>query len=358
MNLDAVDTPCLCIDLDAFEANVVRMVALCRAQGIGWRPHSKGFKSVAVGKRLIEAGAIGLTCAKLGEAEVFGAAGIKDLLIANLVVGPGKVERLVKLRRIADPIVCFDHLDQAKPISEAMQQAGLKVRCLIDLEIGMHRSGVAPSEAVAFAKRLAELPGLELAGVMGYEGHLLLLADPAEKAAKIHAALDSLVATAESLKSAGLPCPIISCGGTGSLPLCAEHSGVTEVQAGGVMFMDRFYRERCHVGEFRNALFLISTVVSRPAPERAIIDAGRKTMNMELALPYVPGREDIRVKNLSAEHGILDLDPSAYELRIGDRLRFIPGYVDLTVVLHNEFLAVRGNRVEAVWPLEARGKLT
>jgi D-serine deaminase-like pyridoxal phosphate-dependent protein len=187
---------------------------------------------------------------------------------------------------------------------------------------------------------------------------LLLLADPAEKAAKIHAALDVLVQTADALNAAGLPCPIVSCGGTGSLPLCAEHAGITEVQAGGVMFMDRFYREKCHVGDFRNALFLVSTVVSRPAPERAIIDAGRKTMNLELALPYVPGRENIRVKHLSAEHGTLDLDPSANELRIGDRLRFIPGYVDLTVVLHNEFLAVRGNRVEAVWPLEARGKLT
>jgi D-serine deaminase-like pyridoxal phosphate-dependent protein len=313
---------------------------------------------VDVARRLIAAGAIGLTCAKLGEAEVYAAAGIRDLLIANLLVGPQKVVRLVKLRRIADPIVCFDSLAQAEPIGRAMREAGLRVRAVLEIDIGMHRVGVLPDEpTLALARQVTKIPGIELAGVMGYEGHLLMLDDPAEKEAKIRAALTQLTQTRDLLVQHGIACPTVSCGGTGSFATCVSQPGITEIQCGGAIFMDAFYRFKCHVAQFRYALKVIATVVSRPAPDRAIIDAGRKTMNMELAMPFVLGREDIHVVSLSAEHGILRLDPSAQELKIGQRLEIVPGYSDFTCVLHDRYYALRGDVVEGIWSLQARGKL-
>jgi D-serine deaminase-like pyridoxal phosphate-dependent protein len=362
---DDLDTPALCIDLDAFEANVAAAVALCRKHQVAWRPHAKCHKSPDIARRLLDAGAIGLTCAKLGEAEVFAAAGVPDLLVANLVVGPRKVERLVELRRRADPIICLDHIDQATPISRAMDEAGLKVRAILEIDVGLHRVGVQPGKpAVELARRVADLPGIELAGIMGYEGHLLLIEDQKEKAAKIKAALGLLGETRRDFDKAGLPCPIVSCGGTGSLPFAVKQSGITEIQAGGVIFMDAFYRHMCRIEDFQYALFLIATVISRPAPERAIIDAGRKTMNTEITPPRVRLddsmgglRGDIEVTRLSAEHGELKLDAAAQALRIGDRLEFIPGYGDLTTVLHNKFYVLQNDRLVDIWPLAARGRL-
>jgi D-serine deaminase-like pyridoxal phosphate-dependent protein len=355
---DDLDTPALCLDLAAFEANIRDAVALCRRSGIGWRPHAKCHKSPDIGRRLIDAGAIGLTCAKLGEAEVFAAGGIHDLLIANPIAGPRKVERLVALRRKSDPIVCLDHLDQALPINNAMQAAGQRVRALIEIDIGLDRVGVAPGPAtVALARQISSLPGIKLAGIMGYEGHLLTIEDQAEKGTKIREALTQLTDTRKLIEQASIPCPIVSCGGTGSFPFAVLQPGITEVQAGGLIFMDAFYRERCKIGHFRIALTLLTTVVSRPAPDLAIIDAGRKTMNIEIAMPVVRGRDDIRVDRLSAEHGILKLDPSAQNLKIGDRLELVLGYGDLTTVLHNQFYALKDGLLHDVWPLTGRGRL-
>lgn len=355
---DELDTPSLLLDLDLFEGNVAQAIAVCRQHGVSWRPHAKCHKSPDIGRRLIEAGAIGLTCAKLGEAEMFAAAGIPDLLIANYIVGPRKVERLVALRRTADPIVIFDHIDQALPISRAMAESGQSVRAILEVDIGLDRAGVQPGKpAVELAKKVVELPGIEFVGVMGYEGHLLTIDDHGEKAARICASLNKLNETVERLEAAGIRCPIVSCGGTGSLPFSAAHPGITELQAGGVIFMDAFYRYKCHLENFRFALTILVTVVSRPAPDRAIIDAGRKTMNMEIAMPQVMGRDDITVDRLSAEHGALKLGPTARDLKIGDRLELIPGYGDLTTVLHNQFFVLKDDRLVDIWPLTARGKL-
>ena len=356
--IDDLDTPVLCVDLDAMESNIRELAGACRQQGVAWRPHAKCHKSIDVGRKLIAAGAIGLTCAKLGEAEVFAAAGIKDLLIANELVGPQKVRRLVELRRIANPVFCIDHLDQARPISDAMQAAGLRVRAVLEINIGMNRAGILPGEpALALANEVKNLPGIELSGVMAWEGHLVIIEDQTEKQTRIRAALSQLMATRDLLVSEGIPCPIVSCGGTGSYPTSLTHPGVTEIEAGGAIFMDSFYRRKCRISAFQLALKVVATVVSRPAPERAIIDAGRKTMNMEMAMPFIDGRDDIEVKSLSAEHGTLILAPSAQNLRIGDRLEVIPGYSDFTNVLHDQFYALRGNRIEAIWPLQGRGKL-
>jgi D-serine deaminase-like pyridoxal phosphate-dependent protein len=232
------------------------------------------------------------------------------------------------------------------------------VRTVIEVDIGMSRAGVAPGvPALRLASRLIELPGLEFCGVMGYEGHLLRIADPEEKRERIRAALGELVATKVMIEKAGIACPIVSCGGTGSYWHSIEVPGVTEVQAGGAVFMDAFYRHCCNVPDLAYAMTVLTTVVGRPTPDRAIIDAGRKTVHHDFHKPLVVGHDDIVVEHLSAEHGILRLEPSAHALRIGERLEMIPGYSDLTTVLHDHMFGFRQGRLEVVWPLAGRGRL-
>jgi D-serine deaminase-like pyridoxal phosphate-dependent protein len=356
--VEELDTPALCIDLDAFEANIAKMAALCREHGIQWRPHAKAHKSPQIAQKLVEAGAIGVTCAKLSEAEVMAVGGIRDILVANQIAGPAKMRRLANVARQCDLIVTIDHADQVGPISRAMADAGLNVRAIIEVDIGLHRAGVAPEHAVELGKLVDAAPGITLAGIMGYEGHLLTLTDLDEKERKIREALGLLVEVRDRYVEAGLPCPIVSAGGTGSYSITMRCPGITELQAGGLIFMDAFYRYRCHVTEFQHALKLYVTVVSRPTPNRAIVDAGRKAHFVDHQPSFVVGYEDsARFTRLSAEHGELELDEPARGLKIGDRLELVPGYSDMTNVLHNEFYGIRNGQVEVIWPLVGRGRL-
>ncbi|HWA99085.1 MAG TPA: DSD1 family PLP-dependent enzyme [Pirellulales bacterium] len=353
---DDLDTPALCVDLDVMEANIAAVAKSCREAGVAWRPHAKGHKNASIAHRQLAAGAIGVTCAKLGEAEAMARAGIRDLLIANQIVGSKKLARLSALRRVADPIVCVDHREQLEPLAAAMAGAGESARVLVEVDLGMNRAGVAPGNAVVELAQLVDrLPGVELAGVMGYEGHLLAVADQREKRARIGEALGMLVESANALRRAGLPCPIVSCGGTGSYTIATQQPGITEVQAGGAIFMDAFYRHECALAELNFALTVLTTVVGRPARERAIIDAGRKTLNIEVRKPLVVGRRGVEVDRLSAEHGQLHVSAEADELRIGARIELVPGYADLTVMLHDRLYGFRRGRLEAILPVESRG---
>ncbi len=355
--VEEIETPCLVLDLDVLETNARRMSEICAASGVAWRPHAKCHKSTAIARLVLDAGAIGVTCAKLGEAEVMAAAGVCDLLIANPLVGARRLERLAGLRRIADPIAVVDHRDHVEALSAAMRDAGVTLRVLVEVDVGMERCGVAPGgPALDLARLVAGAPALELAGIMGYEGHLLTIPDRAEKERAIAEAMVLLETTRSLLEREGLPCPIVSAGGTGSFEITVRQRGVTEVQAGGDIFMDRMYRELCGVTSLDYALTVHATVTGRPAPDRAIIDAGRKTLNQEIHMPAVRGRDDLTVRSLSAEHGILDVTRPPGP-RIGERLELIPGYCDFTTVLHDRFHCVREGRLEAVWPLEGRGKL-
>lgn len=346
---DDLDTPALCVDLDVMDDNIRRMVEACRAAGVAWRPHVKGHRCGAIGAWEVEAGAIGLTCAKLGEAEVMARAGVRDLLIANAVVGPLKLARLVELSRHTDPIVAVDHTDQLRPLAAVFAAAGRAVRVVIEVDIGLARAGVEPGEAALdLAAEATSLEGIDLVGVMGWEGHLLTIDDRTEKEARIHQALTYLIDTTARLERAGIPCPIVSCSGTGSFQISLTHPDVTEVQAGGAIMMDVFYRDQCGVVGLGDALTLLTTVVGRPTSGRAIVDAGRKALNVEIAMPRVRARPGVEFERMSAEHGQLTIDPEAAPLVIGDRLEVVPGYADLTVVLHDRFYGFRDGRLAEV----------
>ncbi len=353
-SIQALDTPALLIDLDKMEKNIQKMAARCRDSGLHWRPHAKGHKTPAIAHEQLRAGAIGITCAKLGEAEVLADAGISDILIANQVVGQEKVARLVNLRRRADVMVAVDDPVHIRAISDAATDVGVNVRVLIEVDVGMKRCGVPPgAPTLALAQQADAAPGVVFAGIMGYEGHAMSLDDAAKEAA-CRKAVGELSKTRSLIEDAGLCVGIVSAGGTGTLAFTPDFPGITEIQAGGGIFMDTYYRDGLHVRGLEHALSVLTTVISRAAPDRAVADAGRKTTSSHPSLPEVKDRTDVVVTGLAAEHALLSLKNS--ELKIGDKIQFISGYSDMTVFLHDQIYGTRNDRVEVVWDILARGK--
>ncbi len=353
----SLDTPALLVDLDVMEANIARVAGVCREAGVAWRPHIKGQKTPEIVRKEIAAGAIGATCAKVGEAEVMVAAGITDILIANQIVGSPKIARVVAMLGGADVKVAVDSAVNATALGEAASAAGRTLGVIIEVNTGMNRAGVEPGEAaVALARHIAATPGLKLRGVMGWEAHTVAIQDAAEKQRAIAAAIAKLVATAEAIRAAGMECAIVSCGGTGSFPHCARQPGVTEIQAGGAIFSDVLYRRRFNL-DFPQALTLLATVTSRPTPERIILDAGKKAMSSDGAVPEPIGLPAAKPVALSAEHTTVVLEAPSEAPRVGDKVQFVVGYSDTTVHLHERIHAIRNGRVEAVWTVQARGRI-
>lgn len=353
----ALDTPALLVDLDVMDANIARIVAACRAHGVGWRPHTKAHKTPELARLQITAGAIGITCAKLGEAEVMAHSGIRDILIANQIVGPIKIRRLLALADDADPIVCVDSVDHLNELDAAFRQSSHRLRVAIEVNIGMNRAGVAPgAPVVALAREIAGRPGLRFVGVVGWESQATTLDDPVEKERTIRDAIAALAASARACREVGYRVEIVSCGGTGTFPYCIAQPGVTEVQVGGAIFSDMHYRMDYHV-DFAPALTLLTTVTSRPTPTRIIVDAGKKAMSGDAAMPEPRGIPPVSVIKLSAEHTKIELREPSAAPKIGDRIEFIVGYSDTTVHLHEEIVGIRGERIESVWRIAGRGKL-
>lgn len=352
----ALDTPALLVDLDVMEANIAAIAAVCRRHGVQWRPHIKGQKTIGIVRKELAAGAIGVTCAKLGEAEVMAAAGIRDILIANQIVGPIKMRRLIDLLDLADPIVSVDSLANLDELDEAAQARGKKLPVVIEVDIGMKRAGIGPGAPVlAMAQAIAERPGLVFRGLTGWESQAVAIADPVKKEQTVAEAVGLLTASAEACRRAGHAVDIVGCGGTGTFPFCAQQPGVTEVQVGGAIFSDMYYRNQYHA-DFPCALTLLATVTSRPTPTRIVLDAGKKTMSGDAAMPQPIDLPGVRHLRLSAEHTTIELDSPSEAPRIGDRLEFIVGYSDTTVHLHEEIVGIRQGRIEAVWPVAARGR--
>jgi D-serine deaminase-like pyridoxal phosphate-dependent protein len=353
----ALDTPALIVDLDVLDANIKRVADTCRTHGVGWRPHMKGHKTPEIAHRQLGAGAIGVTCAKVSEAEVMAAASIRSILIANEVVGAAKVRRLIDLVGPADPIVGVDSLVSVTELSDAASAHGKTLKVAIEVNTGMNRAGVEPgAPTLALAAEIAKRPGLRLVGLFGWESHACTLPDLAEKERTVKEAVGKLTATARACREAGHGIEVVSCGGTGTFPYCIQQPGVTEVQIGGAIFSDRHYREHYHM-DFPFALTVLATVTSRPTPTRIVLDAGRKTMPGDAAMPQPLGLPAVAAMRLSAEHAKIELEHPSDAPRIGDKIEFVVGYHDTTVHLHEEIVAVRKGRIEAVWRVSARGKI-
>ncbi len=353
-----LDTPALLVDLPTLERNTRKMAdTIIQKAGVQWRPHTKGMKTPALAHRLLDAGAIGITCAKLGEAEVMAAGGVKDILIANQIVGHRKIARLVNLRKQADVMVCVDDESNIRQLNLAALEKGVRVRVLIEVDVGMNRAGVGPGEPVlSLAQTIAASPCLQFSGLMTWEAHTLAIKDPGEKRRVISESLSKLTASADLCRRSGLCVDIVSCGGTGTYWISAFHPGITEIEAGGGIFGDVRYRTVFGV-EHEDALTVVSTVTSRPTPTRIICDAGKKTMSSDAAVPEPIGIPNVTFVGLSAEHGKIELSAPAETPRVGETIEFVAGYSDTTVVLHDELYGIRDGVVEAVWPLPARGRL-
>ncbi len=354
-----LETPVLLVDLEKLERNVgtMRRIIIEEA-GIEWRPHTKAIKTPAIAHKLLQAGAHGVTCAKLSEAEVMAAAGIRDILIANQVVGGSKLARLAQLCRHADVIVAVDCDAHVKALDIAAQAAKRRLRVVVEVNIAMNRAGVEPGEpVVTLAKQVASCRGLRFAGLMAWEGgRLAEIPEPDEKRTKIEEAVGLLTASAERCRAAGFASEIVSCGGTGTYWITAKLPGVTEVQAGGGIFCDVHYRKDYGV-QHEYALSILTTVLSRPTSNRIVCDAGWKAMSRHPAFPEPLDVGEVKSLNLSAEHATIDVAAPRTFPGVGDRVEFVAGYSDSTVFLHDHLYGVRGGYLEVIWPILGRGKI-
>lgn len=348
-----LETPALCLDLEVYRRNVQRMTSfLLGIHKLQWRPHMKGQKAVELAQEAIRAGAIGVTCATVYEAEAMAEGGVTGILIANQVAGERKLARVARLQRITPVMAATDSAEHAVLMDRAARSEGVVIPVLIEVNVGMNRSGIAPGEpAVALARRIVELPGLRLGGVMGWEGHVLAYQD-AEKQAQVDSAIGALVRTAELIREAGIAVEIVSASGSGTFQQSAGLAGLTEVQAGGAVFSDLSYQKWGLDHEF--ALTVLTRVVSRPSATRIIVDGGFKTMSTQHGMPQPLGLGTLKSIVLSAEHGNLELAEPDETLRPGDIVTFLPGYTDSTVCLHDEMCVIRNGVLEAVWVIPGR----
>jgi D-serine deaminase-like pyridoxal phosphate-dependent protein len=354
--LSEVDTPALIVDLDALEQNIQTMAADIKSRGANWRPHSKANKSPAIVHLELAAGAIGVTCAKVGEAEVMASNGIRDILIANQVVGPIKTRRLAHLASYSDVIVAVDNPDNVREHNAAAGEAGTSPRVVVELNVGMERCGVAPgAQGVELAKLIESMPNLRFAGLMAWEGHAMGIKDPAARDAEIRAACGRLVGTAEACRAEGLNVEVVSAGGTGTYLTSASVDGITEVEAGGGIFGDSVYIDLG--ANVKPALAVMAQVTSRPSPSKVVLDSGRKSIDPSSRQPAIHEVEVDGAISFSAEHARFSLASDSETPRIGDRLMLWSGYSDQVCHLHECFVGVRNGVVAAIWPLLGRGRL-
>lgn len=364
-----IDTPALLIDLDAFERNLDAMAAAARKLGVRLRPHAKTHKSPVIAAKQIARGAVGVCCQKVAEAEVLVAGGIGDVLVSNEVVGAHKLERLAALARHARIGVCVDHADAVAALARAAEQAESRVEVLVEIDVGGKRCGVAPgAAAVGLAKRIASSPALTFGGLQAYHGSAQHLRTPAERRAAIAAATDATRTTMQILADAGFSCRTVGGAGTGTFTLEGASGVWNELQAGSYIFMDADYGRNTpddgrNAHPFEHALFILATVMSRAADTRAVVDVGHKATANDSGFPSVWGQADVTYHRPSDEHGILDLAATSWRPALGERVLLVPGHCDPTVNLYDWYVGVRGfgtaeARVEALWPIAARGAIT
>jgi D-serine deaminase-like pyridoxal phosphate-dependent protein len=355
----AINTPALLIDLDKMEHNVRKMGNFFRKKQTDLRPHIKTHKTPILAHKQLEAGAVGITCQKLAEAEIMANSGIGDILIANQIVGDQKIRRLVNLAKWVDIKVAVDNPENVKAIGGAAQQKGVEIGILVEVNIGMDRCGVSPGEkALQLAREIERQNGLKFLGLMGYEAHTVFLSSYEERKLKTKEALGLLIGTKRLIEKSGIECRVLSAGGTGTYDITGSYPEVTEVQAGSYITMDTKYRTVEGIGgEFKQALTLLATVVSRPTEHRAVIDAGMKSITHEFGMPELDmDQTGVQLDVLAEEHGILRIENPTKELDVGKKIELIPSHGCTTINLHDYFYGIRDGLVECIWPIEARGK--
>lgn len=359
--VDAVDTPALLVDLDAFERNLERMAARARALGVRLRPHAKTHKSPDIAKRQVALGAVGVCVQKVSEAEAMVAGGVDDVFVSNEVVGAAKLERLAALARRARIAVCVDDAGNAADLSRAVTAAGATIGVFIEVDVGGARCGVAPGEpALVLAREVCARPGLSFCGLHAYHGSAQHLRTEAERRAAIGQACERAADTRDRLQAAGIAVPLVTGAGTGTFEIEGASGVYGEIQAGSYVFMDVDYK-RNQPGEgsvfagFEHSLFILSTVMSRPLAARAVCDAGHKASSSDSGYPQVADLPGATYSGASDEHGVIVLDPPGPRPALGERVRLVPGHCDPTVNLHDWLVGIRGGHVECLWPVSARG---
>lgn len=346
-----IDTPALLIDLDVMEKNIATMADYFRGKEAKLRAHTKVHRTPIIAHKQIEAGAKGVTCQKVGEAEVMAASGIKDILVSNEIVSPSKINRLVALSKYADVSAPVDNASVADAIARAARKMGVEFKLLVDVHMGSGRCGVEPGEpALKLARHIDGLEGVELMGLMGFEGHLSHMEPREKRRREIERHEGMLVDTKKLIEGAGMEATEISTGSTGTYDVSAVIPHVTEIQAGTYILMDANYHP--HVPEFDCALTVLETIISKPTQKRAVGDAGQMSISGR-GNPIVVGMEGIEAVGVHAEHTVLKME-KPMKIDVGDKFEVIPPYLDGTVKLHQNFYGIRKNRVEAVWKILGR----
>jgi D-serine deaminase-like pyridoxal phosphate-dependent protein len=361
MSLDEVDTPSLVIDLDAFERNLRRLPERIAGSVVRLRPHAKTHKCAVIALKQVALGAVGVCVQKVGEAEAMVHGGVTDVLVTNEIVGRQKLRRLVALGRLARIGVCADDAGQVAALDAAAGEAQVTLPVYVEVNMGGNRCGVEPgAAALGLARRVAAAPNLVFAGIQAYHGSAQHLRGWEERRAAIAQAADKAGGTRDLLERNGLSCPVVTGAGTGSFEFEAASGVYTELQCGSYIFMDADYgrnldRDGAPIRTFEPSLFVWATVMSRPAEDRAILDAGLKALAFDSGPPLVWDEPAARYERASDEHGRLAVAAATNRLAIGDKIRLVPGHCDPTVNLYDWYVGVRQNRVEAIWPITARG---
>ena len=360
MTLAEVDTPALLLDLDAFERNLDRLDQSLVDTRIRVRPHAKSHKCPEIALRQMARGAIGVCCQKVSEAEAMVEGGVMNVLVSNEVVGPSKLARLAGLAKRARVSVCVDNAQNIADLDNAARVAGTKIDVLIELNVGANRCGVEPGEpCVQLAQRIVATKHLRFAGLHAYQGAAQHARTPIERKAAIAKAVQLVRNTIEALQLHGLKPDFITGAGTGTYPLEAASGVYNEIQPGSYIFMDADYNRNLGddgkpVRNFEQSLYVWATVMSHATAERAVVDAGLKALSVDSGMPLVADLPGVEFVKASDEHGVLKL-PQGSRLTVGDKIRLVPGHCDPTVNLYDWIVAVRGDKVESVWPVTARG---
>lgn len=362
MHVSEIDTPAIVVDLDILERNLCRVAEYAKSHGLRLRPHTKTHKSTRIGRRQLEAGAAGLTVAKVSEAEVMLGAGPADLLIAYPIVGHPKLERLAEVAKKTRVTVALDSETAARDISEAAKAAQVEIGILAEVDVGLNRVGVTPgAQALDLARAILRMPGLRFEGITCYPGHIKS-ADP-EGIAALRKVGEILSGLLDEFRRAGIDVGIVSGGSTPTLFHSHEAAGVTEIRPGTYVFNDLNTVNSGACGLEDCAASILATVVSTARPGQMIVDGGSKTFSSDRpATPDVTfGRvveaPGARFHKMNEEHGFVDITRAERSFAVGDRVHIIPNHVCVAMNLHEQVYGVRGDRVEEVWKVEARGKL-